>query len=136
MSTQSTKGQLATHQLSHTGDRPTFECSLCSWSSFYKGHLKEHEITHSGETPFSCTVCHYSTNRKSSLTRHKRDLHTGGKPFECDVCEFSSVYSRTLAEHKASHSDIRAYRCPHCDHTAKTKTKLGAHIRRMHPVSV
>lgn len=68
---------LATHQLTHTGERK-YICSLCGKGSRTSTDLSAHLRTHTGEKPFECKIpnCDKKYKTHSQLSAHLR-AHTG-----------------------------------------------------------
>lgn len=52
----STKPNLVTHKLIHTGVR-NFTCDQCGKSFMQKGNLEAHFLTHTEEKPYKCSIC-------------------------------------------------------------------------------
>ena len=77
-----------------------FPCSLCPAVFPNLRALKGHNKEHLGKAPYRCNVgtCTYSSNDKSTLTRHMR-RHTGEKPFECKLCSFGFTTKANCERH-------------------------------------
>ena len=77
-----------------------FPCSLCPSVFPNLRALKGHNKEHLGKAPYRCNVgtCTYSSNDKSTLTRHMR-RHTGEKPFECKLCNFGFTTKANCERH-------------------------------------
>ena len=80
--------------------RGEFPCRLCPAVYPNLRALKGHNKEHLGKAPYSCNVgsCTYSSNDKSTLTRHMR-THTGEKPFECKLCNYGFTTKANCERH-------------------------------------
>jgi uncharacterized Zn-finger protein len=79
-------------------------CKVCSKYLSTLGNLTTHQVTHSDERPFACEVkdCNQKFKRRSNLKSHSI-THSGVKPFCCDVCEKGYSRKAALQNHQACH---------------------------------
>lgn len=141
--------------------RGEFPCRLCSAVYPNLRALKGHNKEHLAKAPYSCNVgsCAYSSNDKSTLTRHMR-THTGEKPFECKLCNYGFTTKANCERHlknkhgKTSRDAIRhsiiihdtedgpagndnpcedLYRCKVCKGMFSTSAKVITHAIKEHP---
>ena len=141
--------------------RGEFPCRLCPAVYPNLRALKGHNKEHLGKAPYSCNVgsCIYSSNDKSTLTRHMR-THTGEKPFECKLCNYGFTTKANCERHlknkhgKTSRDAIKnsiiihetedgpngedkpneeQFRCKVCKVTFGTSAKVMTHALKEHP---
>ena len=138
-----------------------FPCRLCPAVYPNLRALKGHNKEHLGKPPYICNVgaCTYSSNDKSTLTRHMR-THTGEKPFECKLCNYGFTTKANCERHlknkhgKTSREAIRTsimihesaedperlttddeeqFRCKVCKQIFSSSAKVIAHAVKDHP---
>ncbi|NXP43164.1 ZN629 protein, partial [Leiothrix lutea] len=63
------KGQLVTHQMSHTGEGG-YECPQCGKRFQTSSNLRGGQQIHREERPFRCPDCRGGVKRNSHLIRH------------------------------------------------------------------
>ncbi|XP_035662738.1 zinc finger protein 184-like [Branchiostoma floridae] len=125
------KGDLARHEVKHTGDLP-FKCDECSYSTVRKSDLEKHGIVHMQTKPFACEQCEYSTLKKGELVKHIKEKHTEEKPFTCDQCDYSTRRESHLVSHKTRHTGDAPFKCDDCSYGTLRKANLARHKLRIH----
>ena len=120
--------ELAIHRRSHSGEKP-FECSVCSKRFTHAESLDAHNRIHSGEKPYKCHVCDQAFSQLGRLNTHML-LHSEDKADNCSLCINTSFsQSRGLRTHVCcTHSNSRAYLCPYCGKTFKTRCNMNRHV--------
>lgn len=84
------------------GNKPVYLCTVCPYSTGRKSHLIEHERSHTGEKPFKCNYCDYASSRMCHLKDHER-IHTGEKPYRCEVCDYTASRKHHIRDHIKTH---------------------------------
>ena len=127
--TFTTKGNLARHKRTHTGDK-RFECDICQKKFFRSSHVAEHKRTHTNERPYECDVCQKKFTRSCHLFDHKK-IHNEEKPHQCDICSTRFSLLTHLADHKSKHTEDKRYECDIC-HQIFTQSGAITRHKRTH----
>lgn len=102
-------------------------CSICGDSFRSVGVLKGHELRHAQqEGPYQCHICDKNFYTKANRTRHIADVHSEKKTV-CDIC--GEVFSGVGRMNQHRYIHFGALKCPHCDRTFKSKSRLQAHTQ-------
>ena len=79
---------MATHIATIHGEKKSFRCSVCEYTSSHKSGRTYHIASvHEGKKPYKCSKCDYYCSVKGSLTKHIASIHEGNKPFMCFICD-------------------------------------------------
>ncbi|GBM78969.1 Protein bric-a-brac 2 [Araneus ventricosus] len=113
-----------------------YKCYKCNLLVASKGHLAIHMRTHTGERPFSCYVCGKTAIRQHDLQLHMR-THTGIKPYACPICGMkfnnSSNYRRHYKRrHPTAERVVQV--CKLCDEQFDCKELLNGHLINQHAI--
>lgn len=94
-----------------------------------KNNLKQHiDNFHKEIKKFTCNICGYKCNHKSTIRRHKEN-HENIKKYSCDIegCGYICNEGGDLIKHSYKHTNIKKYSC---DNGCKYKTSLIENLKR------
>ncbi|XP_055678431.1 transcription factor grauzone-like [Lutzomyia longipalpis] len=113
-------------------ERGQLQCQECGKWLMNSRCLKSHMILHSSAI-FSCTICDYTTKKKSLLRRHNLTQHSDEKPFVCTICSRAFKLKRALTVHMAQHESTKQYKCNFCERVFNSSTNFYTHRKAAHP---
>jgi hypothetical protein len=85
-----------------------YTCEQCGLCFRQKGNLVSHQLTHSNLRPFKCDVCQETFKTFKRLRYHSL-THSKVKNHECDQCHRTFALKTTLKVHYRIHSGVTPY---------------------------
>ena len=126
----STKHNLVTHILGHSGIKP-HSCPVCGKLFKQSSHLQTHALTHTNVKPYSCQVCSRAFTQASHVKRHMA-VHMERRPHACDLCDRGFVYPSELRVHRERHKNGAGNACEECSETFESLRRLKQHKATVH----
>ncbi|XP_069140777.1 uncharacterized protein [Argopecten irradians] len=125
----SSKGNMKTHTLIHTGRKP-FVCDFPNCAKFFRSNetLRRHKLAHMGIKSFQCTFCSKKFASSVSLQEHMC-RHTDARPHQCTVCLKNFRQISCLRRHMVTHSSELPYTCQVCNKKFSTTMYLKSHMK-------
>eukprot|EP00116_Pleurobrachia_bachei_P002093 sb/3462355/ len=117
------------------------------------GNLKKHiEFRHANteENMHCCTLCHFKTSSKMTLSSHISQCHKDvenregemEKRYQCKHCDFRCVWVGSLRSHmfdkhpdmmeRNGRTDPPEHKCPLCNYSSQWRGNLKTHMLRKH----
>ncbi|XP_012546304.1 zinc finger protein 567 [Bombyx mori] len=117
------------------GHYRNYICEICDLGFINKHRLKNHQRTHEiGD--FQCSFCDKVFTTRVRKMCHEKYTHNSSARYttNCPHCEqsFTSYYQRNRHMFKEHNAVAASYRCNICDKTFILKSKLTAHIKKVH----
>ncbi len=128
--TYTTKHNLITHILGHSGIKPHC-CMLCG--KFFKqmSHLNTHMLIHCNVRPHLCKICGRTFTQASHVKRHMA-IHMDRRPYVCEVCNRGFAYPSELKAHGQKHKKKEENTCEECTEGFENQKQLKNHQRTCH----
>ena len=113
----------------HIGRNGRHKCDWCEYSTDDKSSLTRHQGTHSWERPFSCDDCDKAFSVQYDLTVHRRRAHGGPRPYMCDICGKAFTQKSQLAVHTRVHTGEMVRQCEQCGARFNQASNYIVHMR-------
>ncbi|KAL4231685.1 hypothetical protein ACF0H5_009264 [Mactra antiquata] len=131
LSSQNKNTRTSEKDLASRIDEHETECVKCDSKFYTNTELKLHMNKVHELYPFSCGVCRLCYGRFDSLRDHMQKIHPAS--LVCKHCQRRFGCKRDLERHKATHSNIKPFKCEHCDKSYADVGALHVHIGIKHP---
>ena len=105
----------------------TYRCSICNFSTVRKSDFYHHLETHNGNAKHQCNVCNGMYKSKRLLQTHHRRIHEVREDRICSYCKKHFGRPSVLKEHIEVEHFGNLYKCEICDKTFKQKDYLKRH---------
>ncbi|KAG6460260.1 hypothetical protein O3G_MSEX011869 [Manduca sexta] len=117
------------------GHYRNYICEVCDLGFINKHRLKNHQRTHEIGS-FNCTFCDKVFSTRVRKMCHEKYTHNSGARYttNCPHCDqsFTSYYQRNRHMFKEHNMVAASYKCNICDKSFILKSKLTAHIKKVH----
>ena len=105
--------------------------SGCTFEGRDRSKVLEHCRSHTNEKVAACPKCGSLFASNSKFKDHlMRQQSAEGSTFSCSICYHAYPSERLLREHVRRH--INTLKCPHCDLTCNSPSRLQHHIYFRH----
>lgn len=103
----------------------------CTFEGRDRSKVQEHLRSHTNEKVVACPNCGSLFASNSKFKDHlARQQSTEQSSFSCSICFRTYASERLLREHVRRH--INTLKCPHCDLTCNSPSRLQHHIHFRH----
>lgn len=123
------------HRSNNSNGKSRFNCSICNYSTTKRSTLTRHSYRHTGDKPCGpCEICGRRFTRKIGYKAHMRK-HGHSFPFECGIC--GEGFSNEIAW-KSHENASKLYQCYLCKKTFRHRkdnliTHMRTHMRKKIP---
>ncbi|XP_074028353.1 uncharacterized protein isoform X6 [Leptinotarsa decemlineata] len=104
--------------------RNIYTCGDCGLSFKVAIDFAVHSMKHSGE--YSCPMCQFSTNSKSSMKGHIR-RHEGKFTHYCKICGKGFLSRAIQTAHEEIHFDVKRFPCDICNKKFSVQRYVSIH---------
>ncbi|KAL4218221.1 hypothetical protein ACF0H5_022957 [Mactra antiquata] len=109
--------------------RIAFSCPICKKDFRSKGNLAKHQVTHTGIKPYKCSFCDKQFSMKGNKDKHEL-IHTNTRNFRCEICWKEFTLKGNLQQHVLTHSSVKNFKCSICSKEFTLKGNLEKHVKR------